>query len=67
MGWIRRDGNSKITRWTRWPMEGGEEIPDNHPEVVAFLTRPGPPDPLQEIKKAVRDLGNGDATAAKAL
>lgn len=42
MGFVRRT-SGKIVDWTRWPFEGNdEELPDDNPEVVAFLNPPPP-------------------------
>lgn len=41
----RRGDNSIFGCWTVQQFEGQEELPDNHPDVIAFLN---PPPPTQE-------------------
>lgn len=43
MGWVRRDVNGNVSEWARNPAPHlGEELPDDHQEVVAYLNPPPP-------------------------
>lgn len=40
MPYVHRNAGNEITGLTRWPNGSSEELPEDHPEVVAFLNPP---------------------------
>lgn len=56
MPYIERE-NGNVVGLLRWPRtEGQESLPENHPDVMAFMNRPEPLDPYQELLDALDEV-----------
>ncbi len=65
--YVRRDGENKIDGVSRSPDEGyTEKLPEDDPEVVAYLAEPPEPPSVKEVIEAVDQIAkNVPLTAAK--
>lgn len=62
--YVRYDGDGNINGWSRSPDEGyTEELPEDHPDVVAFRTGPPEPPTPRETALAIADAIDGGNTA----
>jgi hypothetical protein len=65
MPYIQRDASGKITKASARTLIGGELVPHNHPDVVAFLKARGQ-DPIQ-VETALGELRRTDNEMARAV
>ncbi len=65
MPYILRDANGKVSRASAKSIVGGETVPYDHPELIAFLREKGQ-DP-QKIDDALGELRKTDAEMMRAV
>ena len=65
MPFIMRDGSGNITKASARTLIGGELVPHNHPDVVAFLKHRGQ-DP-EQVEFALNELRRTDHEMARAV
>jgi hypothetical protein len=65
MPYVLRDGNGKIVKISARGLAGGEVVPHNNPEVIAFLRQRGQ-DP-QQVEFALNELRRTDNEMARAV
>jgi hypothetical protein len=65
MPFIQRDANGKIVKVSTRGLAGGEMVPHNNPEVIAFLKQRGQ-DPKQ-VETALSELRRTDNEMARAV
>jgi hypothetical protein len=65
MPYIQRDEKGKIFKASARGLAGGEQLPHNHPDVLAFLRQRGQ-DP-QQVEVALNELRRTDNEMARAV
>ena len=64
--YVKREAG-EVVELSRWPeTEDQERLPENHPDVAAFINRPSPPDPYDELLDALDEVAASLTPAKRA-